>query len=75
MLIDPKPIIDEVNKQVMDQVIKNIPAIIDASVEQMYQNSPILKAIMTGQPITVQFKPLVVELPPLTMRFTVGENG
>lgn len=71
MLIDPKPIVDEINKQLMEQVIKNVPAIIDASIQQMYQNSPVLRAILTGHVVTVEFEPLVVKLPPLAFRFKV----
>ena len=67
-LINTDAIAQEINKQ----VLAGIPSLVDATTKAIYANTPILKAIMNGQPVTVKVDPIKLEIPPITFKLEVG---
>ena len=68
-LINTDVIAQEINKQ----VLAGIPPIVDAALKAIYANTPVLKALASGQSVTLKVDPIKLEIPPVTFKLEVGK--
>ena len=68
-LISTDAIAQEINKQ----VLAGIPPIVDATLKAIYASTPVLKALASGQSVTLKVDPIKLEIPPVTFKLEVGK--
>ena len=68
-LINTDVIAQEINKQ----VLAGIPPIVDAALKAIYASTPVLKALASGQSVTLKVDPIKLEIPPVTFKLEVGK--
>lgn len=66
-LINTGAIAQEINKQ----ILAGIPTVVNAVTDAVYSNTPVLKALMSGQSVTLDCDPVRVEIPPITFRIRI----
>lgn len=65
-LINTEAIAKAINQQILTGVVDVIPTVVSAVTKAMYAESPVLKALLKGEPVVVVVDP--VKIPPIIIR-------